>query len=43
MTKTIKRDHIINVAMDLFYANGFHATGVEKIITKSQGFKKNSI
>jgi AcrR family transcriptional regulator len=42
MTVTNKRDHLVNVAMTLFYANGFHATGVEKII-KEAGVSKKTL
>ncbi|SEN68358.1 TetR/AcrR family transcriptional regulator [Nitrosomonas marina] len=31
MTKNSKREQIINVALNLFYKEGFNATGVEKI------------
>jgi AcrR family transcriptional regulator len=27
-----KRDHLIDTAVDLFYRNGFHATGVDRIL-----------
>ena len=26
-----KRDHLVDVACDLFYRNGFHATGIDTI------------
>ncbi len=35
-----KRDHITNIALDLFYKHGFHATGVEKIIQEAGVSKK---
>ena len=30
-----KRDHLVNVAADLFYKDGIHATGIDKIISES--------
>lgn len=30
-----KRDHLVNVAADLFYKEGIHATGIDKIINQS--------
>ena len=30
-----KRDHLIDTAVDLFCRNGFHATGIDKIIAES--------
>ena len=30
-----KRDHLIDTALELFYQDGFHATGVEKILKKA--------
>ena len=30
-----KRDHLIDTALDLFCRNGFHATGIDKILAKS--------
>ena len=30
-----KRDHLIDTAHDLFYQNGFHATGIDKILEKA--------
>lgn len=30
-----KRDHLVNVAADLFYREGIHATGIDKIINQS--------
>jgi len=40
MTTSTKREHIINTAMELFYKDGFHATGVEKIIKHAKVSKK---
>lgn len=37
-----KRDHIVNTALELFYQEGFHATGVEKII-KQAGVSKKTL
>ena len=34
MTGT-RRDHLVKTAVDLFYQNGYHATGIEKILTAS--------
>ena len=28
-----KRDQIVNTALDLFYEHGFHATGIEKVLS----------
>ena len=28
-----RRDHLIQTALDLFHRNGYHATGIEKILT----------
>ena len=30
-----KRDHLVDVACDLFYRNGFHATGIDTILTEA--------
>jgi AcrR family transcriptional regulator len=30
-----KRDHLINTALELFSRNGFHATGIDKILSES--------
>ncbi len=30
-----KRDHLVDTALDLFYQDGFHATGVNKILEKA--------
>ena len=30
-----KRDHLINTALELFSREGFHATGIDKILSKS--------
>jgi AcrR family transcriptional regulator len=30
-----KRDHLIDTALELFYQDGFHATGVDKILEKA--------
>lgn len=30
-----KRDHLVDTALDLFYQDGFHATGVDKILEKA--------
>ena len=30
-----KRDHLVDSALDLFYRDGFHATGVDKILAKA--------
>lgn len=30
-----KRDHLVNVAAELFYREGIHATGIDKIINQS--------
>jgi AcrR family transcriptional regulator len=35
MKKSELREHIINVASDLFYVNGYNATGINEIIAKS--------
>ena len=35
-----KRDHIVDIALGLFYANGFHATGIERIIDAACVSKK---
>lgn len=35
-----KREQIINQALNLFYKNGFHATGVDKIISEAGVSKK---
>lgn len=30
-----RRDHLIDTALDLFYREGFHATGIDRILSKS--------
>ncbi len=35
MAKTSRRDHLVDTALELFYANGFHATGIDKILKQS--------
>jgi AcrR family transcriptional regulator len=30
-----KREHLVDTAMELFYKNGFHATGIDKILAES--------
>ena len=35
-----KRDHITDVALNVFYKRGFHATGIEKIIQEAGVSKK---
>ncbi|WP_085906359.1 TetR/AcrR family transcriptional regulator [Kiloniella majae] len=35
MRRSKKRDHLVDVALGLFYAQGFHATGVEQIISEA--------
>ena len=35
MKKLELRDHIIKIASDLFYSNGFNATGINEIIAKA--------
>lgn len=30
-----KRDHLVDVACDLFYRNGFHATGIDSILAEA--------
>jgi AcrR family transcriptional regulator len=30
-----KRDHLVNVASDLFYQNGYHATGIDTILAEA--------
>lgn len=40
MAKPSKREQIIYAALDLFYLEGFHATGIEKIIEKAGVSKK---
>lgn len=30
-----KRDHLVDTAMKLFYKDGFHATGIDKILSES--------
>ena len=30
-----RRDHLVKTAVDLFYRNGYHATGIEKILNVS--------
>jgi AcrR family transcriptional regulator len=42
MAALSKRDHITNVALDLFYKEGFNATGVEKII-RTAGVSKKTL
>jgi AcrR family transcriptional regulator len=37
-----KREHIIDIALMLFYAEGFHATGIERII-KAAGVSKKTL
>ena len=32
---SVKRDHLIDTALDLFYQDGFHATGVDKILERA--------
>jgi AcrR family transcriptional regulator len=32
---TSKRDQLINTAIKLFYENGFHATGIDKVLAES--------
>ena len=32
---SVKRDHLVDTALDLFYQDGFHATGVDKILEKA--------
>jgi len=33
---SIKRDHLVEVACDLFYRNGFHATGIDSILAEAE-------
>ncbi len=41
MPKTLKKsEKIVRAAMELFYKNGFHATGIESILKKAQVSKK---
>lgn len=40
MPSTTRRDHIIEVAIELFGEHGFHATGVDTIIQAAQVSKK---
>ncbi len=40
MAKPSKREQIVYAAMDLFYQEGFHATGIEKIREKAGVSKK---
>jgi AcrR family transcriptional regulator len=35
-----KREQIVSVALKLFYQNGFHATGIDRIIKEAQVSKK---
>ncbi|WP_299379310.1 TetR/AcrR family transcriptional regulator [uncultured Kiloniella sp.] len=35
MRRSKKREHLVNVALGLFYAQGFHATGVEQIVSEA--------
>ena len=32
---SVKRDQLVDTALDLFYRDGFHATGVDKILEKA--------
>ncbi len=41
MPKTLKKsEKIVRAAMELFYKNGFHATGIESILKKARVSKK---
>ena len=35
MKKPELREHIIKIASDLFYSNGYNATGINEIIAKA--------
>ncbi|KKJ77071.1 TetR family transcriptional regulator [Kiloniella litopenaei] len=35
MRRSKKREHLVDVALGLFYAQGFHATGVEQIVSEA--------
>ncbi|KLN60828.1 TetR family transcriptional regulator [Kiloniella spongiae] len=35
MRRSKKRDHLVDVALGLFYTQGFHATGVEQIVSEA--------
>lgn len=40
MTQPAKREQIVYTALDLFYQDGFHATGIEKIRSEANVSKK---
>jgi AcrR family transcriptional regulator len=42
VSKSLKRDELIKYAYDLFYKNGFHATGVDTI-TEGTGISKRTL
>ena len=42
VSKSLKRDEMIRYAYDLFYKNGFHATGVDAI-TEGTGISKRTL
>ena len=36
MAESQRRAHLIETALRLFYRNGFHATGIDKVIVNGQ-------
>ena len=42
MSRTDKREHLIDVAIDLFNQHGYHATGVDRIM-EATGISKATL